>query len=134
MRKPRATRKGARAERNQEAGAFRLRGWPFRAIAARLGFKGAKAACRAVLGGLKRTPEEPLDEVRKLELARLDALLNALWDSATGGDGPAVDRVLKVLTLRTKLLGLDGPAAAEGSATGPAQIILTWSDDVGNGD
>jgi hypothetical protein len=45
--------------------------------------------------------------VRQLELERLDRLLIALWDLATGGSLGAIDRVLKVMQRRAELLGLD---------------------------
>jgi hypothetical protein len=48
-----------------------------------------------------------VEGVRQMELQRLDKLLTALWDSATGGTLGAIDRVLKVMQRRAELLGLD---------------------------
>lgn len=48
-----------------------------------------------------------VEGVRQLELQRLDKLLTALWDAATGGALGAIDRVLKVMQRRAELLGLD---------------------------
>ena len=70
---------------------------------------------------------ESADELRTLELARLDALLVALWPAATSGDCRAADRVLRISERRSKLLGLDIPVRAE------AEIKL-GVDDVFFGD
>ena len=134
MRKTRAKRGRKSAERIRESVELRRRGCGFHVIARRLGYQGAKRACRGVMAGLKRTPLEPNEEIRKLMLSRLDALLDALWDQATGGEGQAVDRALKVMSLRAKLLGLDAPARVEVTGTGPLKVDLTWSDDVRNDD
>lgn len=48
-----------------------------------------------------------VEGVRQMELERLDRLLTALWDSACGGNGAAVDRILKIMQRRADLLGLD---------------------------
>jgi hypothetical protein len=37
---------------------------------------------------------EPLEQVRQMELLRLDELLAAIWPQAKAGDIGAVDRVL----------------------------------------
>ena len=50
---------------------------------------------------------EPLEQVRRLELLRLDKLLAAVWEGAMGGDIACVDRALAIMTRRARLLGLD---------------------------
>lgn len=42
-----------------------------------------------------------------VELERLDALQSAAWPQAMTGDTRSIDAVLKVITVRTRLLGLD---------------------------
>jgi hypothetical protein len=46
---------------------------------------------------------------RALEVARLEMLQTGLWTKATNGDLDAIDRVLKIMDRRSKLLGLDQP-------------------------
>lgn len=41
------------------------------------------------------------------DLVRLDALMEAIWPLATGGDLFAVDRILAIMLRRAKLIGLD---------------------------
>lgn len=64
-------------------------------------------AYELVQSALTRWMLEPAEDVRLLELQRLDALLAALWDKAIAGDLAVVDRVLRIMERRAKLLGLD---------------------------
>ena len=50
---------------------------------------------------------EPLEQVRRMELLRLDKLLGAIWPAAMLGDIAAIDRVLAISARRSRLLGLD---------------------------
>lgn len=49
------------------------------------------------------------ENVRQLELERLDDLLRGVWEDARSGVLPAVDRALKIMRHRGDLLGLDAP-------------------------
>lgn len=42
-----------------------------------------------------------------MEIARLDALQAGIWQTAVNGDVQAIDRVLKIIAQRAKLLGLE---------------------------
>ena len=63
---------------------------------------------------------EPLEQVRQMELLRLDELLGAIWPQAKGGDIAAVDRVLSIMQRRARLIGLDVRPAAYGSGDSDA--------------
>jgi len=88
---------------------MRKKGESFPAIAKSLGYATMSGAYNAVMSAIKRTLQEPADEVRQLELARLDALLSAAWKAAMANDGDAQYRVLAIMARRAKLLGLDAP-------------------------
>jgi hypothetical protein len=63
-----------------------------------------KAFIQRAVGDMeKQTRAEHL----QIEIDRLDKLQEAVWDAAISGDVKAVDSVLKIINLRTKLLGLD---------------------------
>lgn len=47
--------------------------------------------------------------IRRLECARLDEMLAGVYPEAIKGKGPAVDRALKIIEKRSKLLGLEAP-------------------------
>jgi hypothetical protein len=132
------------AERDREAARMRTQGHPYREIADTLGYADEAGAHRAVAKILKETVQEAADELRKVEVERLDALLQVAWDvmmrehvAVSGGkvvtvaddegnevplrdDGPtlaALDRVIKIADRRAALLGLDAPQKIQSGGT-----------------
>jgi transposase-like protein len=95
------------AEKRRQALELRKAGYGFDDIARALGYANAGGAYKAVQQALKETLREPADEVRKLELERVDRLMRAIWPRAIGGDGESIDRVLRLMQRRAKYLGLD---------------------------
>lgn len=96
-------------ERQRQALELRKAGKGFQAIADQLGYSDASGAYRAVTAALQKTLQEPADDLRRMELERLDALHGVLWAQAQDGDQGAVDRLLRVMERRARLLGLDAP-------------------------
>lgn len=123
------------AERDAEAARLRTRGSTYPEIARALDYADDSGAYRAVQRAIAATITEPSNEVRAVELERLDfmwkaalAVLEAkhfaistkgvvyLGDQPLTDDGPvlaAIDRMLKIQDRRAKLLGLDAPAKHE---------------------
>jgi hypothetical protein len=66
-----------------------------------------------VQDALTETLQEPADEVRELELTRLDMMIRTLWPTVLGGSPSekrnAIDRVIMLMDRRAKYLGLDAP-------------------------
>lgn len=100
-------------ERQRQALELRKAGVGFQSIADQLGYKDHSGAYRAVRAALKKTLQEPADELRAIEVERMDQMLAGLWPKATTGDTWAVDRVLKIMERRANLLGLDAPVKRE---------------------
>lgn len=73
--------------------------------AARLVADQINTAARLVDDGAKRN-------LLALEVDRLDQIQRSLWDRAIGGDLRAVDAVLRIITTRAKILGLENATAA----------------------
>lgn len=118
------------ARRDAEACRLRAQSRTYRQIAEELGID-VRAAYDGVQRALRDTLEEPAEDVRRLELERLDELARksrevmlathyvvdkgtvVIWQGAPLiDDAPvlqAVDRLLKVQERRAKLLGLDSP-------------------------
>ena len=101
------------AERRRQALKLRRAGCTYNEIASALGYRSASGTHKAVQKGLHDTLSEPAHELRKLEAARLDSLLAAVWDAAMAGHLGAVDRALRVAERRARLLGLDQPAEVD---------------------
>ncbi len=68
------------AERDAEAATLRSRGLTYQQIADQLGFAHRSAARKAVQRVLQDTVTEPADELRKLELDRLDTMWRTAMD------------------------------------------------------
>jgi hypothetical protein len=102
-------RKAQAVIRQAEALKLRLIGAGYAEIAQQRGYASPEGAWKAVRAGLKRTLQEPADQVRRLEVDRLDSLLAAVWQKAIAGDGEAIDRALRIMKRRAELLGLDAP-------------------------
>jgi hypothetical protein len=120
------------ARRDARACELRARNMPYSEIAAELGISKSQAY-EGVQRALADTVREPADDVRQLELLRLDELARAAREVMTGthyvvsqgkvvrltrggapleDDGPvlaAIDRLLKIQERRARLLGLDSP-------------------------
>lgn len=99
--------------RYAEAVQLRIQGYTYDEIASRLGYAHKGSAHQAVKAALKRTLQEPTDELRKLELERLDYIMRQLFVSFDAGDMRLSDNILRVIEKRHRLLGLDVPQRGE---------------------
>lgn len=111
-------------EKQRQALELRKQGMAYSDIAAELGYKSASGAHAAVRTALKKTLHEPADELRRLENARLDALLAALWPAITKGDPKAVAAGVKISERRAKLNGLDEPTGLDVTSGGDRIAII----------
>ena len=102
-----ATQRVTVAERRTQAVRLAAAGMDYTQIAQQLGYHDRSGAHKAIRGALAAQQAEAVDELRALELERLDRLQASVWDAAVEGDIASVDRVLKVIAARVRLLGLD---------------------------
>lgn len=107
-------------ERQARAVELRKSGHTFQQIADELGYAGHQGAYKAVMAALKKTLQEPTDELRSLELERLDTMLRSLWPAIIAANAytpRTVEVALKVMDRRAALLGLDAPKQVEDHRT-----------------
>ena len=121
-------------ERRQKAFEMRKAGASYEQIGKALGIS-MQAAHKHVKKHLQQIAEktdEDAREVLKLELARLDQMLLGLYQNAKSGKEGAVDRVLKIMERRAKLLGIDAPSRRELSGPNgdplPTRLVIDWGD------
>jgi hypothetical protein len=114
--------------RQAQAIQLRIAGLTFEAIKTAVGYRSKQAAYDAVKRGLKQVVETPAAELRDLDLQRLDAMLRAIWPRALAGELRAMDRVLKILESRARLLGLNQEPG--GSAENPLVTRNLSIDDL----
>lgn len=108
-----------------QALALRKTGATYEQIAAHLGYSNRQSANRAVLRLLAAHEAENVADLRTLENMRLDDLLFAVYKAAKSGDLGAIDRALRIMERRAKLLGLDAPVKQEISGTDGAPLSIT---------
>lgn len=120
-------------DRHIQALELRKAGVSYQRIAEALGFNSPQAAWKAVNSALKKTVQEPSDELRKLEVERLDAAAAAIYPSVKQGQYGAIDRWIRIMERRAKLLGLDMPAKVDVTSGGkelqPAVINVYLPDN-----
>lgn len=104
-------KRAARATRKQEALTMRLAGIPTRTIAARLNVH-PSTVYAWVKDAIAAIPQEQADELRALELERLDTMLAAVWRDVLAGDTRAIDSALRIMQRRAALLNLDAAHTA----------------------
>ena len=133
----RSRRTNAQMMRDYRALELRRRNLTYRQIADQLGMGSVSRAYDAVQRALLDAVVESAEEVRKVELERLDELSRVAWrvlharhvhigrggDLATDADGEpiiddgptlqAIDRLLKIGERRAKLMGLDAPTQVQ---------------------
>ena len=104
-------------EKTLRALELRKRGMNYTQIGEKLGCA-RNTACRYVLSELENLADKCREEavhVRDIELQRLDALYLKVWEAVEEGDLPAIDRCLRIMERRAKLLGLDAAEKVEHS-------------------
>lgn len=120
-----------RAENQAKALELRRMGLGFEEIGAKLSIS-TPTAFRYVSRGLAAARAQvaaSADELRAEEISRLDGMLAALWPRARRGEAQAIDRVLKIMERRARMLGLDAPERREltGKDGGPIRSAVDMS-------
>jgi len=136
--------KGARAraaERRSKALELRKAGASYRQIGAQLDVSMAQAhrdVTRAI-ANLAKLSEGDAEALRILEEQRLDGLFLSVWSQARAGDLQAIDRCLRIMARRAKLMGLNAPAewwlsGKDGAPLIPDVVrIIEYGSDDGDG-
>jgi hypothetical protein len=87
----------------------------------------------AILAEANAHNREQAEEVRRLELLRLDEMAQAIWPQTVSANPDlfAVDRLLRIMERRARLLGLDAPAKQDITSKGESVACLPLvSNDV----
>jgi hypothetical protein len=126
-----SARKLTAAERRIQALELRKAGVTYEQIGAALGItrQGAYKIVSNALDKMNETVTEQTDEIRTIEIERLDALWKVMYQQARNGNQGAVDRCLKIMERRSKLMGLDAPTKVEQENTGASTLLSEYVDD-----
>lgn len=86
---------------------MRKGGATFPEIAEAEGYASSSGAYEACKAAMERTLREPADELRELELTRLDTMQAVAWERMLDGDLDAMAMALRISERRSRLLGLE---------------------------
>lgn len=106
---PRQTPKPEQLQRELAVLELRKTGANWRSIAEAVGYSHASAARKAYLRAYDKTLQAPADELRDLELERLDRLQMTYWKPAIEGDLKAAYFIKDCISERVRILGLAAP-------------------------
>ena len=108
-------------EKQKQALALALAGVDYQTIAEKVGYNSRQAAWKAVKSALNKTIKAAAEDVKQMQISRLDTMLKAIWASVVAGNLGVIDRALRLEERRARLLGLDAPIKQEhtGAAGGP---------------
>lgn len=98
---------------------LRRAGLTWQRIAEEVGYADHTGAYAAYKRAIKRTQQQPADELREQELDRIDRLQLALWPKAMKGDNASVNTIVRLMERRARLLGLDTPIKIQ-------QDVVNW--------
>lgn len=101
-----------------------LAGCDYTTAAQRVGYSGRSACWTAVHRELARSLKPPTEELRQLEVMRLDRWLAVADAQVMKGSLWALDRCLKISEARRKLLGLEIAPLAHPGDQQQAQMIV----------
>lgn len=120
-------------EKQLHALELRKQGLNYEEIAEMMGIS-RQGAWDAVSKGLKnyaRVTDEIAEDVREMEIARMDKMLATHLDLAVEGSTRSAEIVLKIMDRRAKLLGLDTPVKQKIEHTGkdgePIEHSMTFA-------
>lgn len=110
------------SQRRSMALDLRIAGLSYQRIGDRMGIS-RQAAHVLVTKALAQSNDrvsEMAEQLRRLELERLDLMQFSLWGRALRGDDRAVQSVIRIMDRRAKICGLDAPM----------QIEASWRDEL----
>ena len=86
---------------------LRRAGYSYDHISEECGYASPESAAAAIRRALKRWGTSAAEDLRALELERLDEITRTLWPAVMAGDTESISLYLKVSERRAKLCGLD---------------------------
>ena len=101
-----ATARAVAAHRRARVVDLVLQGHSYDEIAPLVGYRSKGSVSKAFWKAMDERTVASVDELRTLEVERLDALQASLWEKAMTGDVAAVNAAARIIEKRARLLGL----------------------------
>jgi hypothetical protein len=103
------TARALAAHRGARVVELAAQGWSYDRIAQEVGYRSKGSVSKALWRTLDAHQAESVQQLRALEVMRLDFLQQRIWEQARAGDLRAVREIRKIIQARVRLLGLDKP-------------------------
>ncbi len=104
-------------------------GYTYQQIADELGYANRGTVHRLVQQTLLDHQADSVATLRAVEVARLDALQQALWDRAMRGHVPAVQAVVRIIQARARVLGLVQTGKPKRARCTQPQTVVVQDND-----
>jgi hypothetical protein len=88
---------------------LRRQGLTWDQISDQVGYSSPSSSRDAYLRASRRVIRDDIEDIRNLELDRLDVAMNGIWIGVQSGDTQSIVLMLKIMDRRAKLLALDAP-------------------------
>lgn len=118
-----------RNRRVRDALELRKAGVPYQAIAERLGWKSSASAYKAVKKALEDQINEPAEELRQMEIERLNHLLMLIWAKIQQGDMRSIEQAMRVMERISTLRGMDQAQKLTDAQAGGVLIVDGQDED-----
>ena len=112
------------AARRVRAVELRTAGHTYGQIATELGYANRGTVYRVVANALETHTVEAVENLRCLEIERLDMLQFAVWQKAMDGDVPSAIAAVRCILARCHLLGLQGSDSQGIDSSKPRTLVV----------
>ncbi|HEY6021624.1 MAG TPA: hypothetical protein VIY48_17675 [Candidatus Paceibacterota bacterium] len=102
-----------KAQRRAQALEMRRAGQDVEYISRKLNYPSVYACKMDLAKAFSEVLKTPKEEAKALDLLRLDRMILSLWPDARDGMVTAIDRVIKLIDMRAKLIGTYAPTQVE---------------------
>ena len=116
------------AARRVRAVELRTAGHTYDQIATELGYANRGTVYRVVANALETQTVEAVENLRSLEVERLDMIQVAVWQKAMDGDVPSAIAVVRCIMARCRLLGLDATGLLAVEDVRPRTLVVPPGD------
>lgn len=122
------TRRIQAMEKQRRALEMRKAGATYHAIAQAVGYGDASAARKAIERAIADVIQEPAQEVRTIQIERLNHMLLTLWPKVQAGDERAIDTALRVMDKLDRLMGTDSASQVDVNVHHDGAVLVIDGD------
>lgn len=116
-------------QKRRQALEYRKAGMTYAQIAEQIGYSNASAARKAVIAAFGEVVQEPVADLKNLQVERLNHMLLTLWGKVSAGDEAAINTSLRIMDKMDALMGTDAARQVEVRQDSAVLVIEGNQDD-----